>query len=389
MVRKTAKSTLCLVMIFYFVFLTLFGLGDYLYPDHISVYSGEEPEDVFCFSLSREESDENRQEAKVMAFGFLPVKSVRVNSFPRSSVIPGGELIGIRMNTDGLLVASFGAVQTAAGTVSPGEAAGLRKGDTLTHCDGVKLKSAADFVKLIVKSGGKEVSLQYVRDGKVGKTGLTPVLAADGGGWKAGLWVRDGAAGIGTVTFTDPVSGKFSGLGHAVCDSESRTPFPMESGSVCHARVDGILKGEGGKAGEIRGHLETEVIGTLSGNTAQGVYGSFSEKGNENRAVPIGLKSETTTGKATLFCTLDDSGKKPYEIEIEEIIDKDRDSKNFILHITDPALIEKTGGIVQGMSGSPILQNGKLIGAVTHVLVDDPTRGYGIFIENMLSGMPE
>ena len=164
-----------------------------------------------------------------------------------------------------------------------------------------------------------------------------------------------------------------------------RIPFPFGSGTVCHATVDSITKGGEGSPGELKGTLDHTRIGVLEANSLSGVYGKMDENTPKSgKSVPIGLKNEVKTGKASIFCTLDSGGKQEYEIEIEEIIGKDRDSKNFVLRITDPRLLERTGGIVQGMSGSPIIQNGKLIGAITHVLVGDPTRGYGIFIENML-----
>jgi stage IV sporulation protein B len=396
MARKLLKYTLSLVLAFYFAFLALFGLGDYLYPDSISRFQGDEVDGLLCFSFASQEASPSgqepiiRQEGKILAFGFLPVKNVTVSYYPQNGVICGGELFGIRMKTKGLLVSSVGTVETENGPVSPGGLAGLKSGDVLLTCDGVELTSAADFAKLLSKSSSTHL-LTVQRQGSLLEIGLTPAQASDGSGKKAGLWVRDGAAGIGTVTFRDPISGEFAGLGHAVCDAESKTPFPLESGTVCAARVEKVRKGEAGKAGEIRGALEQETVGELVANTSQGVFGRFFSptKGKEETFLPIGLKDEVKEGDATILCTLDNSGKKEYRVRILKILDKERKTKNFILQITDPALLEQTGGIVQGMSGSPILQNGKLIGAVTHVLIDDPTQGYGILIENMLSGMQE
>ncbi|MBR2615321.1 MAG: SpoIVB peptidase [Clostridia bacterium] len=383
-------AALCLLL--YFVFLSFFGLGDYLCPDTISRFDGDEPESLFCFSFVPEESDGGQTQSsdyRLMAFGLVPVKSVRVNFYPKAEVICGGELFGLRIETGALLVTGLGEIRTDAGTVSPGAAAGLKKGDLLLKANGVTLSDAATFAKIVSRSDGKEVTLSVKRQNEALTLALTPAFSADGGGYKAGLWVRDGAAGLGTVTFRDPVSGAFGGLGHAVCDSESGAVFPLKSGSVCQARIEGILRGENGKAGEIRGTLEKDPYGALSANTSTGVFGTLPCQGDRSPTVPIALKGEVKTGKASLVCTLDSDGKKEYEIEIEEIIGPDRETKNFVLHVTDPALLEKTGGIIQGMSGSPILQNGKLVGAVTHVLVGDPTRGYGIFIENMLGNMPE
>ncbi len=397
MIRKIAKPSLGLFTALYFLFLSLFGLGDFFFPDQISRFSDDPIQSVLFFSpkedalaVSASPAFSLREETvQIRAFGILPVKTVQVRYYPKDQVLCGGELIGIKMKTQGLFVASFGAVQTENGTHSPGEAAGLKKGDVILDCNGVRLDSATDFAKLVSKSGSSSLTLTVQRGEETMTKKLSPVLASDGSGWKAGLWVRDGAAGIGTVTFRDPVTGAFAGLGHAVCDAESKTPFPLQKGAVCQATIESILKGENGKAGEIRGKLTPNEIGSLSSNTPHGVYGTITTPPSDERPLSIGLKDEVKPGKATILSTLDQGGKKEYEIEIQEILAKDRDTKNFIIHVTDPTLLAKTGGIIQGMSGSPIIQNGKLIGAVTHVLVGDPTRGYGIFIENMLSAMPE
>lgn len=385
MTRKIAKAVLSFVMILFFIFLNLFGLGDYLYPDTASLFTGEKPESVLCFSCEATEEADAAATGRVLAFGVIPIKEVSLNYYEKAEVICGGDLFGIRMETKGLLVTGIDSVKVGDKTVSPGKDAGLKKGDVLLKAGGMELKSAASFSKLIAKSEGKPIRLDLERGGQAMTLFLTPALAHDPEGYRAGLWVRDGAAGIGTVTFVDPKTGDFGGLGHPVCDSDTGLPFPFGSGTVCHAQVDHITKGDEGSPGELKGTLDQTRIGVLHANSPCGVYGSLDENTPKSgKALPIGLKNEVKPGKASIYCTLDENGKKEYEIEIEEIIDKDRDSKNFVLHITDPTLLEQTGGIVQGMSGSPIIQNGKLVGAVTHVLVGDPTRGYGIFIENML-----
>ncbi len=384
MTRKIAKAVLSFVMILYLLFLNLFGLGDYLYPDNASLFEGEKLESVLCFSCEAS-SD---QEKRVLAFGVIPIKEVNVTFYENREVLCGGDLFGIRMESRGLLVTGIDSIEADGKSVSPGKDAGLKKGDVLCKGNGMELKSAAAFSKLIAKSEGNPIRLDLERDGKAMTLFLTPAKGEEG--YRAGLWVRDGAAGIGTVTFIDPKNGTFAGLGHPVCDSDTGIAFPFGSGTVCHAKVESITKGGEGSPGELRGTLDQTRIGVLEANSPSGVFGKLDENTPKSgKSVPIGLKNEVKTGKASIFCTLESGKKQEYEIEIEEIIGKDRDSKNFVLHITDPTLLSQTGGIVQGMSGSPILQNGKLIGAVTHVLVGDPTRGYGIFIENMLSRIPE
>ena len=386
MIKKTAKGLLSLAVIFYFLFLTLFGLSDYFYPDNILRPEGEKPEGVLCFSFEEGEKGDSQ---RVLAFGFLPVKNVNVNFFSETEVVLGGDIFGVRMQAKGLLVTSLDEVETAEGAKTPAVDAGLQKGDIIRSADGITLQSAPDFSKILSKSGGKAVTLDVTRGSKQLKLSLAPAKSASDGNWKGGLWVRDGAAGIGTVTFTDPATGTFAGLGHGVCDGETGTLFPLEEGEVCRASVESITKGKRSTPGELKGVLGVRD-GKLLSNTACGVYGVWDPVGDASaKTVKVAPKEEVKTGKASIFCTLDENGKKEYEIEIEEIIGPDRESKNFIIRVTDAELIEKTGGIIQGMSGSPIVQNGKLVGAVTHVLVDDPTRGYGIFIENMLSGLPE
>ena len=391
MTRKIAKGALSFVMILYLIFLNLFGLGDLLYPDTASLFEGQKLESVLCFSCESDAPPEAEScQGRVLAFGVIPIKNVDLSFYNDKKLLCGGDLVGLRMETRGLLVTGVDSFQSDGKNVSPAKEAGLKKGDVLLKADGMELKSAVTLSKLIAKSGGKSIRLDLERDGKAETLFLSPAPTADSKTYRAGIWVRDGAAGIGTLTFVDPQTGAFAGLGHPVCDSETGIPFPFGSGTVCHAQIDCITKGGEGSPGELRGSLENTRIGSLRSNSPCGIYGKLDDgcdKGNS--LVPIGLKNEVKPGKASIFCTLDENGKQEYEIEIEEIIGKDRDSKNFVLRITDPKLLEKTGGIVQGMSGSPILQNGKLVGAVTHVLVGDPTRGYGIFIENMLSRMPE
>ena len=218
-------------------------------------------------------------------------------------------------------------------------------------------------------------------------TELTPVLCADDGKYKAGLLIRDGTAGIGTVTYVDPETGSFAGLGHGICESGSDKLAPLTRGAVVNVTVSGIAKGQPGVPGELKGYFSSGKIGTLFGNTECGVYGVFAEypRGMCADTVEAAKTGEICAGDAELWCTTDESGVGKYTVQISDIDHSGRSVKNFVVTVTDPVLLNKTGGIVQGMSGSPIIQNGKLIGALTHVLVNDPTKGYGIFIENMLS----
>ncbi|MBQ4036752.1 MAG: SpoIVB peptidase [Clostridia bacterium] len=396
MLKKSVKIAFILLVFQMFSYLALVGLGDLAYPDVLFCHQGEMPAERGIFSLAGEDAlpasagtgGVLRQNKTVLALGFLPVKTVQVQAYPKTEVVVGGELFGVRLRSRGLLVTALGEVETASGSRSPALEAGLKKGDLLLTADGVTLSTAAELSKVLAKSEGRAVTLALEREGKPLSLSLTPVSAADEGGYRAGIWVRDGAAGIGTVTFRDPVTGVFGGLGHGVCDGDTGLIFPLKDGDVAPARVIGIRKGENGAPGELRGRLEEDDLGDVLSNTSCGIFGKCAPL-PDAVTVPLGFREEVTVGDATILCTLTDGEKREYAVRIEEIPNPRGGDKNMVICVTDPALLAQTGGIVQGMSGSPILQNGKLVGAVTHVLVGDPARGYGIFIENMLKNMPE
>ncbi len=389
--KKTVKRALKGASILFFLVLSLVALGQVVYPDRISRFAGEDVESKLCFSLKTEaEEEDGAEKGRILAFGILPVKEVRVESFERMDLIPGGELFGIRMEIDGLLVSGTGPVE---GTEkSPATEAGIQPGDRLLRVDGVALRGAASFTKLLAKCGGSAMTVTLERNGRETDVTLTPVRDP-AGVWRAGLWVREAAAGIGTVTFIDPRTGSFAGLGHGICDAESGALLPLRGGSVCKVKPEGAKRGTPAQPGEVRGTLTDETIGELRANTPTGIYGTAKDAQSraDGEAVPVALKDEVKPGKVTILCQIDESGKKAYDARIEEICDPNSQTKNFVIRVTDPELLEKTGGIIQGMSGSPILQNGKLIGAVTHVMVRSPEEGYGIFLENMLKsdGMRE
>ncbi|MBP5289101.1 MAG: SpoIVB peptidase [Clostridia bacterium] len=389
MEKKTAKRLWKGALFLFFLVLSLVASGDLVFPDRISRFAGEEVESRLCFSLeaAAEPAEENEERGRILAFGILPVKSVAVESFEKVSLIPGGELFGIRMEIEGLIVSGVGNVE---GTDrSPAEEAGIAPGDRILNVNGISLRGAASFTRMLAKSGGKAVRLDVEKNGEERSVILTPAKDPNGV-WRAGLWVREAAAGIGTVTFTDPASGTFAGLGHGVCDRESGELLPLCRGTICRANPESVKRATAAEPGEIRGELTEEAVGAIRANTPTGIYGAAYDADSAGKeAIPIALKGEIKPGKITILCQLDETGKQPYEAVIETICDRDGETKNFVIRITDEKLLEKTGGIIQGMSGSPILKDGKLIGAVTHVMLRDPKRGYGIFIENMLRSAAE
>ncbi|MDD3262166.1 MAG: SpoIVB peptidase S55 domain-containing protein, partial [Oscillospiraceae bacterium] len=206
------------------------------------------------------------------------------------------------------------------------------------------------------------------------------------GGWRAGLWVRDSAAGVGTLTFYDPQTKTFAGLGHGITDPDTHTIMPFGCGDIVPVTVSGVRSGTPGSPGELEGYFTSDSpIGTLYANSERGVFGKM-KQAPSGKAVPLCPASEVKSGPVQILCTIDGGAPKAYSAEIELLNIRGTQNKNMILHVTDEALLSKTGGIVQGMSGSPVLQQGRLVGAVTHVFVNDPTRGYGILAENMLKG---
>ena len=324
----------------------------------------------------------------------IPLPVISASAAPAKDVrlIPGGMPFGVKFSTEGVLVVGFCDVDAEGGSINPAYAAGLRTRDVITTLGGKPIADAAQFGSMIAEAGATPLTLTYTRAGKSYTTTLTPAKSVSENRYKTGLWVRDSGAGIGTVTFIDPATGAFGGLGHGICDQESGTLVSMTRGVVNDVTISGVQKGVSGKPGELKGYFGTTKTGTLLQNTDCGVFGVFSKlPANTHKALPIASRNEVKEGEAHILCTLDDGAPCKYTIRISDIDKTATGSKCFTVKVTDASLVEKTGGIVQGMSGSPIIQNGKLVGAVTHVLINDPTTGYGIFIENMLNAaqMPQ
>jgi len=313
------------------------------------------------------------------------VAVIPVSAAKYDKVALGGMPFGVKFYSQGLVVVGFTDIETISGAKTPAYDAGLRVNDIITHVNGTEVKTSDEFVKKIEESADL-VEITYVRDGNSCKTSFVPSLSTDGKR-KTGMWIRDTTAGIGTVTYIIPETGEFAGLGHGICDSNTGELLKMERGTVVDVQISGISKGVAGTPGELKGYFTSDKSGVLLGNTLCGVFGIMSDVPTSlcpEINVDIAERSEVCSGEAYIWCTLDDNVPHKYEIEIGEINRDSYDNRSFEVKVVDTALIDKTGGIVQGMSGSPIIQNGKLIGAVTHVLVGDPARGYGIFIENMM-----
>ncbi|MBE6910745.1 MAG: SpoIVB peptidase [Ruminococcaceae bacterium] len=301
-------------------------------------------------------------------------------------LVPVGHTIGVKLFADGVLVVGLSDGDT------PAKRGGLREGDVVLRFNGADVESIEQFRALLAENGTAGAALSVRRGARTLTLSVTPEADEDGG-CRLGAWIRDSMAGIGTMTFYDPESGVFGALGHGVSDVDTGRLLPLESGSVMDATVKAVKRGESGSPGELRGSFDlTRDSGTLYANTDCGLFGVIEGESNAittQRAVPVADKSEVRTGPATILANCGGDEVREYAVEIERVYSGGAPTRNLLLRVTDEALLETTGGIVQGMSGSPILQNGKLIGAVTHVLLSDSARGYGIFIENMLSAAGE
>jgi len=316
------------------------------------------------------------------------IKTVSVQVVEPDTVIPAGTPFGIKMFTDGVMVVGLSDIDLAGKNINPTKSAGIKTGDIIISIDGKKVCYNEDVGKMVEAGQGKAMQIKFIRDGVEKTTVLTPVKD-ENGSYRAGMWVRDSSAGIGTMTFYDPQSGCFGGLGHAICDVDTGEMMPLSSGEAVDVTITGVNRGSSGFPGELKGSFSSnKVIGELNKNDKTGIYGSCITSPAQHKPVPIATRTELHPGEAQIYCTVSGSTPQSYDVMIEKVSLTDSGStKNMVIRITDPDLLQVTGGIVQGMSGSPIIQDGKLVGAVTHVFVNDPTRGYGIFIENMLEAV--
>ncbi len=324
-------------------------------------------------------------------FGLIPYKTVKVNVVPRFEVIPGGQSIGVKLNTEGVLVVGIAELTDENGNrFNLAEKNGIRIGDSLLSINQQMVENALHVTEIIQNSNGEELEIVFKRNNKEFPISITPVKSQQDGHYKLGLWVRDKTAGVGTLTFYHEQSKKFGALGHGIADVDTGGLMSIKDGEIMNSKVVSIQQGKKGRPGEIRGifYDVNSPLGRLEKNTVHGVYGEMTrsmEKNEHSSTKEIAYQHEIKEGAAYILTTLDDNEIKKYDIEILRVINQSKpDGKSMIIRITDPRLLEKTGGIVQGMSGSPIIQNDRMVGAVTHVLVNDPTRGYGIFIEWMI-----
>lgn len=321
--------------------------------------------------------------AAVLALS-LVLLPLQAHALYATELIPVGDTVGIELSMGGVMIARIGSVKTDNGEKSPAGDAGLLCGDIITRFNSRVTATASDFLTAASGMDGSPVELYVKRGDKDICFTIKPVQSSDGA-YQLGLWLRDGVSGIGTVTFYDPASGIYGALGHGINDLESGALLPAAEGNILDAQVVDIVKGESGAPGELCGKYDrSAVLGTLDSNTVCGIFGKAADSLSSGKALPVASSGEIKLGPAIILSNICDNEIKEYSVTISRIYRDGNDLRDIMLTITDPELLSATGGIVQGMSGSPIIQDGKIVGAVTHVLVNDPTRGYGIFIENML-----
>lgn len=320
-------------------------------------------------------------------------KSTFVKSNPEIMVYPGGQPIGVKLNTKGVLVVALSDIEGTNGKIpSPAANAGVQIGDSIIRINDVEINHAEDVTRFVNREKNSEITLKIQRknDTNFFEVKVKPVLDSSDGNQKIGLWVRDSTAGVGTLTLYDDKTKKFAALGHPITDADTGTILNVNNGVIVSSNIVSIKKGTRGNPGELRGLFvdENKIKGQIIKNTECGIFGNGTKSlinSKFNKPMKIGLRDEIKEGKAQILTTVNGSEPELFQIEIQKLLPQNvSGSKSMVIKITDPRLLEKTGGIVQGMSGSPIIQNNKIIGAVTHVLINKPDMGYGIYIEWML-----
>ena len=380
-------------------------------PDEITIFEGENLSLKTIFGIALHSEDEvlevssnsgektinkiGNETLSVSLFDKLFIKSVDVSVLPRTTVIPVGNIAGVKLYTNGVLVVGMSEIEGEdSKTYKPYENTGIEEGDMIVKINNNLISSTDDLIEKVNMSKGEKVEIEYIHDEETKECSITPVKTSEEE-YKLGLWVRDSAAGVGTVTFYEPSTQSFGALGHGITDIDTGDLLNIASGEFVTAQVLNIKKGENGNPGKIQGTVEEqETIGDITKNTEFGIYGKIQDLSSLNidtsKEMEVAMREEIELGKATILCSLDNQTVKEYEIEITKIYrDNNYNNKSMEIKVTDEELIEKTGGIIQGMSGSPIIQNGKFVGAVTHVLVNSSTEGYAIFGDLMLKQSKE
>lgn len=346
----------------------------------------------FSRPVSLEPVKKGRATVEFKLFGIIPVRTVQVDVLPPMKLVPGGHSIGVVLHSQGVIVVGNSPILTDTGqSVTPAKDAGISVGDVILSINGVPVQSDAQVAEIIDNTGKEHNSVDMLVKRGESRINLsvTPALCSETKRYRIGLYVRDSAAGVGTLTFYDPQTNTYGALGHVITDSDTNQPIDCEQGKIVLATVSGIQHGKRGQPGEKIGVFieEDQILGNIQKNTPFGIYGQLAAPlaSSKEEALPVASMSQVQTGPAEILTVVDGQQIEHFQIEIQKVnLQETPEGKGLVIKVTDPRLLEKTGGIVQGMSGSPILQNGRIVGAVTHVFVHDPTRGYGCFVDWML-----
>lgn len=381
-------------VILFVICVVIFGViiwGNAALPSGVVTYNGNsEPlAKVFTYtgkstSLAVDKQTATPRRENLKLFGIIPVKEVTVTEKAEQKVMVSGEVFGIKLYTDGVIVVGIQEVQTDSGKKSPSGSAGIEVGDIIVAIDGENVYTSDQVQSILGANNGGSFEVKIKRGERYRDYTVTPVYCEREGCYKAGMWVRDSTAGIGTITFYNKQSGIFAALGHQINDIDTKEIMPMLDGEAVKATVSKIEKSTRGTTGSLECDFTNQTLGKLLSNTDCGIYGAYAEISECAKEYPVAAIQEVKKGKATLISTVEKGQPKEYEIEITHIgFNENNREKNMIVKVTDKDLIDKTGGIVQGMSGSPIIQNGKLVGALTHVIVGNPQKGYAVFAQTM------
>ena len=395
-----------LLLVFLLLILYMYTLVWQNLPNELVVFEGEniniktifgihinsDQETIEASSNNNESitNDDGKKTLKVSLFDKLLTKNVDVEVLPKTTVIPIGSVAGVKLYTSGVLVVGMSEIEGIDNkTYKPYENTGIKEGDRITKIDETYITSTNELIDSVNESKGESIKVTYMHGEEIKECSIEPIQTSSNE-YKLGLWVRDSAAGVGTVTFYEPSTKTFGALGHGITDIDTGELINIASGEFITTRILNITKGESGNPGKIQGTIENQKnIGKININSRFGIYGKVenlsSLKVDTSREMEVATREEIQLGKAIILCSLDNQTTQEYEIEIEKIYkDNNYDNKSMQVKVTDERLIEKTGGIIQGMSGSPIIQNGKFVGAITHVLVNNPKQGYAVFGDIML-----
>ena len=380
---------LCLIIIYSFIV-----FGNIVLPDKIEAYSTKKIEYKSVYSVEnnslyqvdyQNSSKVSPVENDIKLLGIIPVKTTSIIQSKPKKVSVSGESFGIKLYTDGVIIVGIRDVETDKGKCNPAKEAGLEKGDIIIEINGKKVYSADSVTDILNDNNGKDYKITVKRNGNYKEFLLKPAYSSSQGCYKVGLWVRDSTAGVGTITYYDKSNNTVSALGHPITDVDTNEIMPILDGEAIRATVTKIYKSKAGEAGSLCCEFTNDIIGTLKKNCQSGIYGKYTCTLKNTYEYEVASPNEIVRGPVQILCTIDSGKAKFYNAQISRISYREnKKGKNMVVKITDERLLEKTGGIVQGMSGSPIIQNGKLVGALTHVIVDSPEKGYAIFAQDMV-----